>query len=72
MRRASAGPESPTSATLADRLLTRAQAAEYLGISLRTLTELLARGSFPKYRVASTAVRVRKSDLDTYIRSVRE
>lgn len=47
--------------------LTRQQAAERLGISLRTLDGLIQRGGLPAYRIGSRLVRIRDTDLDAYL-----
>ena len=44
--------------------ITRQQAAERLGISLRTLDGLIQRGGLPAYKVGSRLVRIKDTDLD--------
>lgn len=47
--------------------ITRQQAAERLGISLRTLDGLIQRGGLPAYKVGSRLVRIKDTDLDAYL-----
>lgn len=48
-------------------LLTLDEAAEVLGVSRRTVSTLIAEGSLPSLKVRR-ARRIRRADLDTYIK----
>ena len=48
-------------------LLTKAEAAERLTVSVRTLEGLIARGALPAYRIAPGTLRIKESDLEDYI-----
>ena len=52
-------------------LLTREQAATYLGLSPQTLSNWAStgRGGIPYVRVSARAVRYRQSDLDQWLRN---
>ena len=55
-----------------ERLLTTAEAAEYLSVSRRTLTRWLAEGiGPPSIKLPSGARRYRKADLDRWIAEYR-
>jgi excisionase family DNA binding protein len=49
-------------------LLTKSEAAEQLGVSLRTIERLISAGRLPLVHVAGAA-RVRVADLGAYVRS---
>ena len=53
-----------------DCLLSRKQAANYLVISLVTLSEWTKQGIIPSYRV-STSIRYKKEELENALKSVR-
>jgi excisionase family DNA binding protein len=55
----------------APRLLTRDEAAEFLGVSPQTLANWAhtGRGGLPYVRVSARAVRYRQSDLETWARN---
>jgi excisionase family DNA binding protein len=55
-------PQSP-------EMLTREQAAKYLGLQVQTLNAWACRGCGPKFVKLGRAVRYRKSDLEAYIES---
>lgn len=55
-------PQSP-------EMLTREQAARYLGLQVQTLSVWACRGCGPKFVKLGRAVRYRKSDLDAYVES---
>ena len=48
-------------------MMTRAEAAEFLRVSLRTFDTLVAEGRIPRYRVSRQLVRFRREDLVDYI-----
>lgn len=52
--------------TREDLLLTRAEAAEMLGVTERWVQRAVGRGDFPHVKVGKL-VRVRRSDIDAYI-----
>jgi predicted site-specific integrase-resolvase len=47
-----------------DELMTRAQACEYLGISIRTFSNYSARGLFPVTRFSKRCIRVKRSAIE--------
>lgn len=49
--------------------LTKAQAAEELQISVRTLEGLISRGTLRAYRVGARGVRIDREDLAAYVRA---
>jgi excisionase family DNA binding protein len=50
-------------------LITKGEAAEQLGVSLRTIERLIAAGQLPLVHVAGAA-RVRVADLGAYVQSL--
>lgn len=56
-----------------EKKLTRPEAADYLGVSARTLANWHSTGSvnIPSYKVGRKKVLYLKSDLDAYLASVR-
>jgi excisionase family DNA binding protein len=50
-------------------LITKSEAAEQLGVSLRTIERLIAAGQLPLVHVAGAA-RVRVADLGAYVQSL--
>lgn len=52
-------------------LIKKPEAADLLGISVRTLEKMIARGSLPAYRVGPKSVRLRREDIDAYLESHR-
>lgn len=51
--------------------LSQAEAAEYLGVTDRTIRNYIARGDLPGYRVrGSRLVRLRLSDVDALLRPI--
>lgn len=54
------------------RLITLPEAAEILGISLRTLRALMDRGALPFIRPSARRVAIDVRDLDRYIDAQRE
>ena len=59
-----------TSSTLPRRWLSQAEAAEYLGITDRTLRRMVARGELPAYRMGPRLTRFDLSDLDATMRPI--
>lgn len=57
---------------LPGRLLIDAEAAEYLGVSRRTISNLVRDGKLPIVRPTPRSVRFTIADLDAYAASVRE
>ena len=47
--------------------ITRQEAAEILGVSLRTLDGLIQRGGLPAYRVGARLVRLDVRDIEAYM-----
>lgn len=62
---------APDAAGHADRLYTKADAAERLSVSLRTVEQLLRGGQLAAVRIG-TAVRIRASALDAYLARLDE
>jgi excisionase family DNA binding protein len=54
------------------RLLVDAEAAAYLGVSRRTIANLVRRGKLPVVRPTPRSVRFTLADLDAYATSVRD
>ena len=52
-------------------LIKKPEAADLLGISVRTLEKMIARGSLPAYRVGPKSVRLRREDIDEYLEAHR-
>ena len=52
-------------------LIKKPEAADLLGISVRTLEKMIARGALPAYRVGPKSVRLRREDIDDYLESHR-
>lgn len=52
-------------------MLTKKQAAERLGVSLRTVEGLIARGALPAYYVTTRTVRIRESELEAFVNARR-
>lgn len=55
-------------ATADPDLLTKAEAAELLGVSPATISRWLKEGRLPAYRLGPRAVRIRRADLDDLLR----
>jgi excisionase family DNA binding protein len=51
-----------------DRLMTREEVAEYLGVSEMTIHRLERRGSLPRVEISKRVIRYRASDLDDLIK----
>ena len=57
-----------TTSTATDALLTRAEAAAWLGITARALGQLAYKGTGPAYVIiGERTVRYRQADLDAYV-----
>jgi excisionase family DNA binding protein len=54
------------------RLLTLAEAAKLLGISVRHLSRLVSAGQLPVVKLSTRVVRISPADLAAYIESRRE
>lgn len=52
-------------------LMTKAQAAEELQISVRTLEGLISRGQLPAYRIGPKCVRIDSEDLNEFVAARR-
>jgi excisionase family DNA binding protein len=53
------------------RWLSQSEAAEYLGVTDRTVRAYIARGALPASRVrGSRLIRIRQSDLDALLRPI--
>ena len=52
-------------------LIKKPEAADLLGISVRTLEKMIARGSLPAYRIGPKTVRLRREDIDASLESHR-
>lgn len=53
------------------QLLTAGETAQRLGVSLRTIRAMIARGELAVVRVAARAVRIDVRDLEQYVRRRR-
>lgn len=51
-------------------LLSQAQAAEYLGVTDRTIRNYVSRGELPAYRVGGRVVRIDPADLEKLLRRI--
>ena len=52
-------------------LIKKPEAAEILGVSVRTLGKMIARGALPAYRIGPKMVRLRREDIDEYLETHR-
>jgi excisionase family DNA binding protein len=50
--------------------LSQAEAAEYLGITDRTIRRMIAAGELPAYRMGARLLRIDAADLDAVLRRV--
>lgn len=55
---------------LAPRWIDQRQAADYLGITDRTLRRMIAAGKLPAYRLGPRLLRIDVADLDALLRPV--
>ena len=62
-------PKAPI-APVRRRWLTQAEAAEYFGVTDRTIRNYIARGQLTGYRLAGRSVRVDASELDKLLRPI--
>jgi excisionase family DNA binding protein len=51
-------------------LLTMDQAAEHLGVTVRTIRNYVASGALPAYRLGPRGVRVREADVEALLRPI--
>jgi excisionase family DNA binding protein len=58
---------SPDAITAPDKLLTPKEAAQYLGLSKRTLARYVKAGQIKPSRLNARVLRFKKMDLDTFI-----
>mgnify|MGYP000347251971 CR=1 len=56
--------QTSTQPDASDRLLTRAEVAEYLNIGTSFIEQLRRQGKLPSYRLSGKCVRYKKSDCD--------
>jgi excisionase family DNA binding protein len=47
-----------------DPYISQAQAAEYLGVTVRTVRQMIADGRLRGYRLGARFIRLRRSDID--------
>jgi excisionase family DNA binding protein len=52
----------------AEPYITQKQAGEYLGVTDRTIREMIADGRLPAYRLGAKVIRLRRSDIDGAMR----
>lgn len=52
-------------------LLTKGEAAKWLGVSVDTLETLMRSGKLPFYRLAGRMIRIHRQDLVAYVESCR-
>lgn len=52
-------------------MLTKDEAAQFLGISRDTLDEIIKNGRLPFYRIGKQIIRIHKKDLTDYVESCR-
>jgi excisionase family DNA binding protein len=52
-------------------LIKKPEAADLLGVSVRTLEKMIARGAIPAYKVGPKMVRLRREDIDDYLENHR-
>lgn len=62
----------PTAPDNGGRLVTLADAAETLGVSVRTVRRLIAHGYLEGYRVGPRAIRVRAADVEAVLTRMPE
>ena len=55
-----------------DKYLKANEAAEKLGVSVRSFYDLVKAGKIPRYRITPRTVRYAESDLNQYIRQTAE
>lgn len=52
-------------------LIKKPEAAQILGVSVRTLEKMIARGAIPAYKIGPRLVRLRREELEAYLDSHR-
>lgn len=52
-------------------LIKKPEAAQILGVSVRTLEKMIARGAIPAYKIGPKLVRLRREELEAYLDSHR-
>lgn len=63
-------PRTAPAAPALDGYLSQADAADYLGVSVRTIRQLISDGRLPAYRLSAARnglVRLRRADLDALL-----
>lgn len=50
-----------------DKWMDSAESAEYLGVAVTTVHDLVSAGRLPRYGERKTKIRLRRSDLDAYV-----
>ena len=71
MRVTTANPEPREEGTPAHRLLSEVDAAEFLGLSIRTLQSWRLTGAGPVYSKIGSRVRYARADLDAFVAANR-
>jgi excisionase family DNA binding protein len=54
----------------ATKYLTKSEAAEYLGVTVKTIDRKIASGDIPAYRFGPKLIRVKREDLDAALTRV--
>ena len=71
LKNSSIGVPTSPSASASDRLLTKKEAANYLKVSLPTLSRYIKDGYVKAYTISGTRMRFRVSDLDKALKTLR-
>lgn len=66
-KRKYANTQTLTQPDASDRLLTRAEVAEYLNIGTTFIEQLRRQGKLPSYRLSGKCIRYKKSDCDVLL-----
>ncbi len=66
-KRKYANTQTLTQPDASDRLLTRAEVAEYLSIGTTFIEQLRRQGKLPSYRLSGKCIRYKKSDCDVLL-----
>ena len=66
-KRKYANAQTLTQPDASDRLLTRAEVAEYLNIGTTFIEQLRRQGKLPSYRLSGKCIRYKKSDCDVLL-----
>lgn len=56
---------------LGRELVSKQRAAEYLGVTERSVENFIARGQLPAYKLAGNLVRIRRDDLEALLVPIR-